>query len=504
MAKKPDFFEKQAIRRALKDNKDFNSAGFAIGGSAIIAFGVLLASFQWKEHTFNSTGLIAVCVYFAQFLLTLLVRQLIKRDITKTGSISRGTRAFGPLLALMAFTGNIFSGAVGLLLMKKEKNLEYTMGVYVCQVDILLLLCSVTSLFKPWVPDTYFLGVGLIIGLLVIHAAAMVLAGKFVRGTQADKPMLWLGILLILTAFGGNLLALVMGVMLIAKVRNKDPEISIAWVDTTKRLFRSEMAIFGIVVAVFFISMTIFAQLTFDYDFATSNNYSAILQGPSLLYPFGTDDYGRCVFTRVVFGARISILAGIGATAVSLLVGMVFGAIAGYYSNRVDNLIMRVMDVFLAIPGLLLPIAIVTAFGTSLFCIIIALGAGCIPRFARTVRASVLGVANSEFVEAARACGARDGSILSKHILPNCLAPVIVQGTLTMATNVVTVSSLSYLGLGVSEYIPEWGNILKSGSIYLEEAPYLAIYPGIVVVLLVLAINFLGDGFRDALDPKLK
>ncbi len=499
-----DFFLHQAERKALRDSREYRSASFAFGASALLSAVLLLASVDWKAGQIKSGVIAVAAVFCAEALLTLLARCLIRRDITAAGAVRRGTRLLAPLLILMSLTGNIFSGAAGFFLAKKEKNLEYSVGVYTCLVDILLFLVSATGIFKEYVVDTFFLGLGGIAVLLVLHLAATLLAARFVHGNCADRRMTAVGIVLILTALSGNLLALLLGLMLICKARNREEEISISWIDVIKRLLRSEMAAFGLMFTVFIISMALVAQLTMDYDFATSNNYSAILQPPSLVYPFGTDDYGRCVFTRVIFGTRVSLLAGAGATLFSLLLGMVFGSAAGYYSGRVDNLVMRIMDVFLAIPGLLLPIAIVTAFGTSLPAIIIALGAGCVPRFARVVRASVLGLADSEFVEASRACGAKDVFILSRHILPNCLAPTIVQGTLLMASNIVAVSSLSYLGLGVAAHVPEWGNILKAGSTYLEQAPYLAIYPGIVVVLLVLSVNFLGDGFRDALDPKLK
>ena len=175
-----------------------------------------------------------------------------------------------------------------------------------------------------------------------------------------------------------------------------------------------------------------------------------------------------------------------------------------YYSSRVDNIIMRILDIFMAIPGLLLPIAIITATGTNIAWIIFALGMGVIPGYGRTVRASVMTLKGSEFIEAARACGAKNGTIIFRHIIPNSLAPVIVRATMGFGGSVLAVSSLSYLGVGIESHIPEWGNILKAGSTYLETHSYLAIYPGIVIVLLVLAFNFLGDGLRDALDPKLK
>ena len=230
----------------------------------------------------------------------------------------------------------------------------------------------------------------------------------------------------------------------------------------------------------------------------------ALLRPVSMEYPFGTDNYGRCVFTRIVFGARISLIVGVCVTVLPMVVGGILGAAAGFFGKRTDNIIMRLLDVQYAVPDMLLAIAIIAAFGANTVNLILALSIGMVAVYARTVRATVLGLANAEFVEAARSCGARDWNIIFRHIIPNSLAPIIVRSTMGIGTAVLSTSSLSYLGLGVEPHIPEWGNILKIGSQYLETNPYLAIFPGLAIILLVLAFNFFGDGLRDALDPKLK
>lgn len=502
--KSENFFVKKANQRKLNRFQEPGSLAFAAGASTILTLVAVMMSFDIKTRTFGTTALGVAAVFLIEAAIALGICMLVRNQILKNNEISRGVRLLGILLIATVANGNIFCALAGLMLIKKKKNLEYQVGSYMLLVEVLIIMVSAMNVFKPYVCDTFFLGMGVLAVVILIHAVSLPLVASHVNGNRADKCMIPLGIILIATTVTGNLLSLLLGIILIRKAYTKDDYVSIGWIDVVKRLFRSQMAVLGAFIIVFLLTLSICATLTFDYSIAVDNDYSLILQNPSLAYPFGTDDYGRCVFTRVVFGARISLTVGILSTAISIVAGILLGAIAGFYSGSTDNIIMRVLDVFMAIPGLLLPIAIIAAFGTSTANITIALGAGAIPGYARTIRASVMTLSDAEFVEAARACGAKDKIIIFKHILPNSMAPLIIRATLGIGAGVTAVSSLSYLGLGIAPQIPEWGNILKAGSSYLETNAYMAIFPGLAIVVLVLAFNFLGDGLRDALDPKLK
>ncbi len=275
------------------------------------------------------------------------------------------------------------------------------------------------------------------------------------------------------------------------------------WRDVWIRLLRNRLAILGMSYIIFLILLSIFATLFLDYSKAITVNGMERLLAPSFKHPFGTDSLGRDVLLRIIFGARISILAGLISTSIAIVLGGSFGAISGYYGGVLDNIIMRVMDMLSAIPGILLAIAIVASFGANIFTLMIALSIGGIAGYARIVRASVLEIRNQEYIEAIMVCGATNARIILLHIIPNALAPVIVRATLGIGTAVIATASLSYLGLGVQPPTPEWGRILAEGQQFIER-PYLTIIPGLAIVSVVLAFNFFGDGLRDALDPKLK
>lgn len=275
--------------------------------------------------------------------------------------------------------------------------------------------------------------------------------------------------------------------------------------DVWKRLKKSKAAVVGLVLIAMFVLMAVFAPLIVSYeDDAIKMNVKERLQTPSAEHLFGTDEFGRDIFARVVYGTRISLFVGIISVGIALTLGGFLGSIAGYYGGKIDNMIMRVLDVLLAIPTILLAITIVASLGASILNLMIAVGISNIPGFARVVRASVLSVKDQEFIEAARAIGAKDHTIILKHVLPNSMAPIIVYATLKVATAIMATASLSFIGLGVQPPTPEWGSMLAGGRAYIRDYMYIVMYPGLAIVLTVLSLNLIGDGLRDALDPKLK
>ena len=281
------------------------------------------------------------------------------------------------------------------------------------------------------------------------------------------------------------------------------------WRDAWHRMIRNPGAIVGFIIVAAFVIAAIFAPLIATHD-PVEQELLLIAEGccpgPSSEHWFGVDLLGRDLFSRIVYGARISLLIGVVSVAIGFSVGLVLGAIAGYVGGIVDSVIMRLMDVMLAIPGLLLAIGIVAALGPGLKEVMIAVGVANVPIFARLLRGSVLAQREADFVVAARAVGIRRPTILFAHILPNSISPVIVQGTLAMATAIIDVAGLGFLGIGLQDpdETPEWGSMLTEVNEYLQTAPFLALIPGTAIVISVLGFNLIGDGLREGLDPKLR
>jgi peptide/nickel transport system permease protein len=279
------------------------------------------------------------------------------------------------------------------------------------------------------------------------------------------------------------------------------------WNEALYRLVRNPGAIVGAVIVVTFIVVALFAPLLAPYS-PVEQNLDLVSQGccpgPSWDHPMGVDDLGRDEFSRVIYGARYSLLIGIVSVTVGLTAGLVLGATAGYF-GRLDNVIMRVVDVMLAIPGFLMAIGIAALMGPGLLSVMIAIGIVNIPIFTRLMRGSILGQKENDYVLAARAVGVPSRKVLATHILPNAISPVIVAGTLALATAIIDAAGLGFLGLGPQDpATPEWGTMLTDAVRYLQTAPFLAFFPGLAIVIVVMGFNLIGDGLREALDPKLR
>lgn len=270
------------------------------------------------------------------------------------------------------------------------------------------------------------------------------------------------------------------------------------------RFSKNKGAMAGMIVLAILFTIALTIDFWLDQELVIGQNIREKLQGPSLQHFFGTDEMGRDLFWRVMYGSRYSLAVGFVAVFVSLIIGVPLGAIAGYYGKTVETVIMRFTDIFSAVPAILMAVVVVSVLGSSTLNLMIAVGISSVPGFVRTTRAAVLTVRNQEYVEAARALGKSDLYIIFLHVLPNCLSPIIVQTTLRVASAIVSASSLSFLGLGIQPPAPEWGALLTAGKGFIRGYSYLTLFPGLAIMITVLAFNLVGDGLRDAMDPKLK
>jgi peptide/nickel transport system permease protein len=277
------------------------------------------------------------------------------------------------------------------------------------------------------------------------------------------------------------------------------------WEDFRRTFFSNRLAVFGTTVMAVFILMAVFAPLVAPYD-PLQQDLAAKFAPPSAAHPLGQDELGRDILSRIIYGARISLTAGLAAVAIATGVGTLVGVVSGYFGGWSDSLLMRVMDVILAFPSILLAIVIVSVLGASLPNAMLAIGIVFIPQIARVVRSAVISVRERDYIEAERALGAGDAQIVFSGVLPNSMAPLIVQATLTLATAILDIAALSFLGLGARAPSPEWGAMLtdafRSGFGVFLEGQHAIIFPGIAIALSVLSVNFIGDGLRDALDPR--
>lgn len=272
------------------------------------------------------------------------------------------------------------------------------------------------------------------------------------------------------------------------------------------RMSKNKGAMLGVAVVVILVFIALTCDLWIDYDNqVVKQDILNRLSQPSWKHLLGTDNFGRDLLYRVLYATRYSLSIGFVAVVIALFLGLICGSIAGYYVGKpIDNILMRTLDIIHAIPTLLLGIVMVNAMGTSIFTLMVAVGVSAVPNLSRTVRAAVLSARNEEYIESARAIGVPEWKIVLKHILPNCLSPIIVQFTLRIGSSIIAASSLSFLGLGVPSPMPEWGSMLSDGRQVLRKAPFVTLWPGLAIMITVLAFNMIGDGLRDSLDPKLK
>lgn len=276
-----------------------------------------------------------------------------------------------------------------------------------------------------------------------------------------------------------------------------------AFQDGWFRFRRNKIALLGLIITTMLLILALFPDFIAPYG-QDQQEYENAFIFPNLKHPMGTDNYGRDILSRIIYGARTSLFVGLGSVSIALLLGGSLGIIAAYYGGKIDNLIMRVMDIFYALPSLILAIAISSALGSGMFILIFSIGVSFMPGFARIVRAAGITIRSQEYMEAAKSIGCSTSRMVLFHMFPNAIAPIIVQTTLGVARAILAGASLSFIGVGVQPPTAEWGFMLNAGRQYIRTNWYIVTFPGIMIMITIFGLNLLGDGLRDALDPKLK
>lgn len=274
--------------------------------------------------------------------------------------------------------------------------------------------------------------------------------------------------------------------------------------DFWKQIKQNKAALFGMVLITAIVLTAVIGSFIIPYDKAIAQDATKRLQAPSLEHWFGTDNYGRDIFARVVHGAKYSLMIGVLAVIVGISLGCIFGTISGYFGGTVDNIIMRITDCIVCIPSMLLALSIVAALGGGLTKVLIALIIANIPVYTRVIRSTVLNVRETDYIQAAKASGTPDWLIIYKHVIPNAMSVIIVQATMTFGDVIITASTMSFLGLGIQPPTPEWGSMLAEGKGFMLYSTSIMLFPGLAIVLTALSLNLIGDGLRDALDPRLR
>lgn len=270
------------------------------------------------------------------------------------------------------------------------------------------------------------------------------------------------------------------------------------------RFKRNRVAMLGLVLFAVILLVVILADVIVPYEDAMTQNIVNRLQPPSSEHWFGTDNFGRDIFARIIHGSRNSLLVGLGAVAIGITIGGLLGAIAGFYGSHIDAVIVRIMDTIMCIPLMLMVLSIVAALGASLVNVLLAMMIANIPQYTRIVRSAILPVVGQDYIEAAKSCGTPNRWIIVKHVIPNAIGPIIVQATMAVGTMIINAAGISFLGMGIQPPTPEWGAMLSNGRQFLLVAPHICTITGLVIMVLVLGLNLFGDGLRDVLDPRLK
>ncbi|MEA4811325.1 MAG: ABC transporter permease [Anaerolineaceae bacterium] len=270
------------------------------------------------------------------------------------------------------------------------------------------------------------------------------------------------------------------------------------------RFKKNKTALVGMVLFILILFVVLFADLIVPYEVSMDQVIMDRLQGPSQKHLFGTDNYGRDIFARIVHGSRNSLLVGLGAVIIGIAIGGVLGSVSGYFGGWIDNLIVRFTDTIMCIPLMLLVLTIVAALGTSLINVLLAMMIANVPIYTRIVRSAILPIVSQDYIEAAKASGSNNLQIIFSHIIPNAIGPIIVQATMAVGSMIIYAASISFLGMGIQPPTPEWGAMLNEAKAYMLQYPYMVIFPGMAIGLTALSLNLMGDGLRDALDPKLK
>ena len=284
------------------------------------------------------------------------------------------------------------------------------------------------------------------------------------------------------------------------KRRKKKSQLRAIW----RRMLKNKIAMVGLVIFAIIFFCMVFANFIVPYEVALEQVIEERLQPPSLQHWFGTDNFGRDIFARIIYGTRYSLSLGIIAVAVGLVIGGVFGSVAGYFGGIIDGIIMRIMDTILTMPSILLSLLIVAALGPGFTNVMIALSIAQIPYYARVVRSAILNIVGQDFIEAGKACGTPNLQIIFRHVLPNAIGTIIVQATMKVGVIIITAAALGFLGMGIQPPTPEWGGMLSEGKNYMMFMPWIVLVPGLAITITSLSLNLMGDGLRDALDPRLK